>query len=91
MSVLFPAVSYKTNIRTTTQELSLALAFARREYAAACDRQAEAWRLYEEALDDGDREAIRDLTRATETFDMLQADAYQDREAAYAAYFAAVS
>jgi len=75
----------------STDALLLALEFSKREYCAACDRQAEAWHLYEEAIDDGDREAITDLLSIAKIADMQQADAYQGREAAYAAYWGKVN
>jgi hypothetical protein len=75
----------------STDHLLLALEFSKREYVRACDRQAEAWHLYEEAIDDSDWEAIAALLSIAQLADMQQADAYQDREAAYAAYWGKVN
>jgi hypothetical protein len=89
MNVSTPT-TYRTHI-FPVQHLRLAVENTRREYAAALNRQCEAWHLYEEAIDDGDREAIRDLLRIAELADILHADAWQDMNAAEAAFLAVIS
>ena len=69
----------------SAHELELALDFARLQYKRACEFSDERDRLYEEAIDDGDREALADLRALAYMADELKASAYQDREAAYAA------
>jgi RNA polymerase-interacting CarD/CdnL/TRCF family regulator len=86
------SLTVSTEYRTLTQhELELALDFARRQYARACEYSAERDRLYEEAIDDGDREALADLRKLAYMADDQRMTAYQDREAAYAALSAVVN
>ena len=92
MNTTFP-VSYTTKLSPAPSalELRLALDNAKRQYGAACVDVDAAWRGYEDAVDDGDREAIADFLRVAlftvAVKDLLRAE----MEEAYAAYWARVN
>ena len=84
-SPILRTTEYPPTLSAHELELELALDFARLQYKRACEFSDERDRLYEEAIDDGDREALADLRALAYMADELKASAYQDREAAYAA------
>lgn len=86
-------VSYTTELSPAPSalELRLALENAKMQYGAACMWQSDAWLGYEEAIDDGNREAVADFLRVATLADAVQADAYQELQIAYAAYWARVN